>query len=127
MYISSYEEKVGKSDKRTGTSNGCGPEKIGILAALLNFLAPESVEKCCNEHDFCYANCTQTFYDCEIQFDDCLLEAAREMQCSVFDITCNLTKLWKMMTTVFQEFTETFGCNFYQESQQRHCSCEPKI
>ncbi len=127
MFCSNSEVKTWKSDKRRTEPNGCGPNKP--LNDILNLVAPDSVLNCCNAHDFCYANCTQTFYDCETQFDSCLTEAAREIfkiECADKDIKCNLSKLAKMLTTSFQEFTEIFGCHVYKKPQQRFCTCEPK-
>ena len=49
---------------------------------------------CWTEQDI-YAMYTHTFYDCHFHVDNCLSEAAREMPCTIFKVTCNWSIIWK--------------------------------
>lgn len=50
-----------------GAANGCGTDTgIGRFVPDLIF------EKCCNNHDYCWSDCTKGFSDCNIEFGRCL-------------------------------------------------------
>jgi len=54
-------ERVGA---RPPASNGCGPEN-GIKVPVIKFA------ECCNRHDLCYDDCSQTWEDCNNAFRMC--------------------------------------------------------
>ena len=63
------KEKIVPKPNPESEINGCGSYSLNV--DMENFNAG-AFNKCCNEHDSCYENCSSSKIKCDIIFDKCM-------------------------------------------------------
>ncbi|RWS25516.1 group XIIA secretory phospholipase A2-like protein [Leptotrombidium deliense] len=105
------------------TANGCGS---GPTASIISqFVVTEQQDQCCNEHDFCYGDCTKTKDHCDDEFEKCLKEKYEKNMHS--DSTGSRLLNFNFRPMVVSQFpflVRLYGCPFYLEAQKKACICE---
>jgi len=92
--------------------NGCGASGSIIQAPSISF------EDCCNEHDLCYSDCSDTKKNCDDRFYECMFcSCSKEYDFFVSEAICE-----ELACTYYQAVDE-FGCSAYEAAQENGCMC----
>lgn len=97
----------------TGTPNGCGPGKFGGLVPELWF------NSCCNAHDGCYGDCSQSKDTCDSTFYDCMKSTCD----STYDRFSGNWLECRATAGVYYGAVKVGGGSAFRSSTEDHCNC----
>lgn len=108
--------------------NGCGSGSV--MAKLSKFSGPYTSKftPCCNKHDVCYETCGgpdfRASHDkCDNEFKKCMDSYCESSTSKKFFSL--LTKVCKANGWMLYQAVSKLGGVFYEQSQKRHCACQP--
>ncbi|KAK7592725.1 hypothetical protein V9T40_007477 [Parthenolecanium corni] len=97
-------------------SNGCGVAELRIP----KYIPINRFEKCCDEHDICYATCNEKQQFCDAKLKKCLygICASLEKYLSV-----DFLKGCKLVAKTMHTAVTAMGCKYYLDAQNEACIC----
>ncbi|KAI3389655.1 hypothetical protein SNEBB_001368 [Seison nebaliae] len=89
-------------------TNGCGVKGMKLQTH-------SEIEKCCDEHDYCYSDCEKTKKQCDKLFKQCM-----DRKCLIIG---KEVKDCYGLTQMIHQGTMLLGCPAYLDAQAEACQC----